>query len=199
MPATDLVMLLRDFVMAYNPNDVVPLDVGLSALSQDIISLAQQAANEEAPLTPDEDPPDERRRRLQQTVPTAVSDPFVRNGTQWHHAFIRSRIAWSSTPGSPAVVVAVIDSGFDITHPDLVNRLWINTKEVPNNGIDDDGNGVCVCACMCVASTMVCARAENACGWYVCRFVGGPSQQRLGCCALLSRCSLQATEAIRDA
>ena len=43
----------------------------------------------------------------------------------------------NSTP----VIVAVIDSGVDTTHEDLKAILWHNPKEIPNNGIDDDGNG----------------------------------------------------------
>ena len=39
------------------------------------------------------------------------------------------------------VVVAIIDSGACITHPDLANQIWINEDEIPNNGIDDDKNG----------------------------------------------------------
>lgn len=39
------------------------------------------------------------------------------------------------------VVVAVIDTGADITHPDLLESIWINTKEIPDNGVDDDRNG----------------------------------------------------------
>ncbi|MEX6687170.1 S8 family peptidase [Danxiaibacter flavus] len=39
------------------------------------------------------------------------------------------------------IIVGVIDSGVDTTHEDLKNVLWHNTKEIPNNGIDDDGNG----------------------------------------------------------
>ncbi|MDD7885981.1 S8 family peptidase [Flavivirga sp. 57AJ16] len=39
------------------------------------------------------------------------------------------------------VIVAVIDSGIDIDHEDLDDVLWTNTKEKPNNGIDDDNNG----------------------------------------------------------
>jgi subtilisin family serine protease len=40
-----------------------------------------------------------------------------------------------------AVVVAVIDTGIDITHEDLSESIWVNEDELPNNGIDDDGNG----------------------------------------------------------
>jgi subtilisin family serine protease len=39
------------------------------------------------------------------------------------------------------VVVAVIDSGVDIEHEDLKGKIWVNQKEIPGNGIDDDGNG----------------------------------------------------------
>lgn len=42
---------------------------------------------------------------------------------------------------SKPIIVAVIDNGVDIEHEDLNNIIWTNTKEIPNNGIDDDKNG----------------------------------------------------------
>jgi hypothetical protein len=50
--------------------------------------------------------------------------------------------AWRSISGEqPNVVVAVIDSGLDFTHPDGPARIWTNRGEIPNNNKDDDGNG----------------------------------------------------------
>ncbi|MCB1605340.1 MAG: S8 family serine peptidase, partial [Xanthomonadales bacterium] len=39
------------------------------------------------------------------------------------------------------IVVAVVDGGVDITHPDLEANIWVNHGEIPNNGKDDDNNG----------------------------------------------------------
>lgn len=54
---------------------------------------------------------------------------------------IRALKAWSRTRGSTNIVVAVIDTGIRYTHEDLVANMWKNPGEIPNNGIDDDGNG----------------------------------------------------------
>ncbi len=43
--------------------------------------------------------------------------------------------------GSRDIVVAVIDTGIDVNHPDLKSNIWVNAGEIPGNGIDDDGNG----------------------------------------------------------
>lgn len=34
-----------------------------------------------------------------------------------------------------------MDSGVEVDHPGLIKNMWVNTKEIPGNGIDDDGNG----------------------------------------------------------
>ncbi len=80
--------------------------------------------------------------RSQQTVP---NDPYF--GSLWGlsntgtpGADISARQAWDLTTGDTQVVVAVIDTGIDYTHPDLADNVWSNTAESAN-GQDDDGNG----------------------------------------------------------
>ena len=80
------------------------------------------------------------------------NDPFL--GDQWSlnndgtfedlavpGADISAFQAWEVTTGNPDVVVAVFDGGIDITHEDLADHIWFNPAEIPDNQIDDDGNG----------------------------------------------------------
>ena len=50
--------------------------------------------------------------------------------------------AWDLEVGSPSVIVADVDTGADLTHPDLAANIWVNPGEIPGNHIDDDGNGL---------------------------------------------------------
>jgi serine protease len=49
--------------------------------------------------------------------------------------------AWNTSTGTGHTIVAVIDTGVDYNHPDLKANMWKNSREIPGNGIDDDGNG----------------------------------------------------------
>lgn len=49
--------------------------------------------------------------------------------------------AWDITMGSPQQVVAVLDTGIFLQHPELIDQAWVNPGEVPGNGVDDDNNG----------------------------------------------------------
>lgn len=49
--------------------------------------------------------------------------------------------AWDTSLGDPAVVIAVMDDGLDIAHPDISANVWTNPAEIPADGLDNDGNG----------------------------------------------------------
>ena len=68
------------------------------------------------------------------------NDPFYVE--QWNFDKIGAPKAWDIVGGgSASVVVAVLDTGVDIDHPDLKNNIWTNPGEIPGNGVDDDKNG----------------------------------------------------------
>lgn len=56
-------------------------------------------------------------------------------------ADIHADEAWDITTGSADVIIAIVDTGIDYTHPDIQDKVWTNPGEIPNNGVDDDNNG----------------------------------------------------------
>jgi subtilisin family serine protease len=69
-----------------------------------------------------------------------VTDENPGQNTAWHV----QRLKYSQLPAKrdgQGVVVAVLDTGVDYNHVALKSHMWVNTKEIPGNGIDDDGNG----------------------------------------------------------
>jgi subtilisin family serine protease len=70
---------------------------------------------------------------------TVPDDPGLAG--QWGFFQVGAPEAWQTTQGSSGAVVAVIDTGVSLAHPDLAADLWRNAGEVPGNHVDDDGNG----------------------------------------------------------
>lgn len=66
------------------------------------------------------------------------NDPYYGDGTQWGPQKVFVPQAWDLCMGDSSVVVAVLDWGIDLQHPDL--QAWTNSAEIPGNGADDDGN-----------------------------------------------------------
>ena len=74
-----------------------------------------------------------------------LADPVVPNDPkypeQWSLPLMKLPQAWAIEKGDRNVVIAIIDSGIDYRHDDLAPKAWINPGEIPENGLDDDGNG----------------------------------------------------------
>lgn len=62
-------------------------------------------------------------------------------GNQWYLPRIKAPAAWEKINSSPNIIIAVIDAGVEINHPDLRDNIWVNKQEIPDNQIDDDRNG----------------------------------------------------------
>jgi len=80
------------------------------------------------------------------SLPDDTTDPEYHRG--WHLDTINAPQAWQfledhgiNPGGSRDVIIAIIDTGVDYTHPDLGGNMWINTGEIPGDGQDNDGNG----------------------------------------------------------
>jgi subtilisin family serine protease len=82
------------------------------------------------------------------SVSFTPNDPYFLSSGSWGQSYddlwgikkIGASAAWDTTAGA-GIIVAVVDTGIDYNHPDIASNIWINTGEIPNNGIDDDGNG----------------------------------------------------------
>lgn len=94
--------------------------------------------------------PDYLLRASSQTEPLHPNDPGYPYLYGMHNtgqdggtadADIDAPEAWRLATGSADTVLAVIDTGVAVGHPDLADNVWTNPGEVPGNNIDDDNNG----------------------------------------------------------
>ena len=83
----------------------------------------------------------------------AFNDPLLSD--QWHlvnngnlrptkfikGADVNVEKAWEMTTGDPSIIVAVLDEGVDVSHPDLKASMWVNEGEIWKSHEDNDGNG----------------------------------------------------------
>src|SRR5262249_13462120 len=82
------------------------------------------------------------------SVKQTPNDPYLSSTGSWGQSYpdlwgilkIGAPSAWNANAGD-GIIVAVVDTGIDYNHPDLAANIWINTREIAGNGIDDDGNG----------------------------------------------------------
>ena len=78
---------------------------------------------------------------------TGVLDSDLVNNTQYTGDIATPNVdilapeAWKIRTDGSQAILAIIDSGVDLFHPDLVDNLWTNPNEIPGNGLDDDDNG----------------------------------------------------------
>ena len=87
--------------------------------------------------TPQPDPPTPPL-----SVPEVLEDvDYFGARRDWGVNDVRGPEAWSVGYAGAGITVAVIDSGVQINHPDLVDSIWTNSDEILGDGIDNDGNG----------------------------------------------------------
>ena len=112
---------------------------------------------------------------LTQASPDAPNDPRFED--QWALSQVGAQCAWASTTGSADVTVAVVDSGVDMNHPDLADRLRADGRDFvdgDDDPSDENGHGTNVAG-------IVAATLDNAEG-----IVGLAPRLRLITCAPLS-------------
>ena len=76
-----------------------------------------------------------------QSVYSAIipTDTYFKNA--WYLSKIKVADAWNIIRETPDITVAIIDSGVQISHPDLRDNIWLNKNEIPGDNIDNDNNG----------------------------------------------------------
>ncbi len=89
---------------------------------------------------------EENRDLIEWAEPDLVYEAdFIPNdpnaASQYHLSRIAAYTAWDISQGDTNVVIGIVDSGSDLDHPDLAANIKYNYAEIPNDMIDNDGNG----------------------------------------------------------
>lgn len=61
--------------------------------------------------------------------------------SQWALTKIQAMDAWNLSTGDTQIKIAIVDNAVSTVHEDLVSNIWVNSAEIPGNGLDDDLNG----------------------------------------------------------
>ena len=76
--------------------------------------------------------------KLYASQPEDTAHLFRSTPNNWGAEAINAPEAWKNNYYGQDVVVAIVDDGVDVRHPQLKNQIFYNTNEIPDNGIDDD-------------------------------------------------------------
>jgi subtilisin family serine protease len=102
--------------------------------------MAPPPADPPADEPPAEEPPEEKPIDPKLSEQWGLNNEGQTGGNS--DADINAPQMWENISGEKDVIIAVIDTGIDYNHPDLVDNMWVNPGEIAGNGIDDDGNDV---------------------------------------------------------
>ena len=129
-----------------DPNIEVVEPNYIVSILEEATPSSKQATGSSSPTTSSPAPPPTTTATTTLSVP---NDPYYSSTGSWGQAYpdlwgikkINPEPAWDQTKGSASIIVAGIDTGVDRNHEDIKDNMWVNTAEIPNNGIDDDHNG----------------------------------------------------------
>ncbi|WP_299238715.1 S8 family serine peptidase [Sulfurihydrogenibium sp.] len=115
---------------------------------------------------------------------TIPNDPYY--PSQWGLVKVLANKVWDACKGSDNTIVAVIDSGIDLNHPDLKDHIWKNTGETNcNDGIDNDNNGfVDDCYGWNFASNNNNTQDDDGHGTHVAGIIGAVTNNNVGVAGL---------------
>jgi serine protease len=127
----DAIQVSREFPMHPSGSPLSSIYRIEIPLSSDVYAAAEQCLDD--PQVAWAEPVYLRRLHYQVNDPQAIS--------QWHLDSLHCAQAWDLSRGDASIVIGIVDTGVELTHPDLQANIWTNPHEIANDGIDNDNNG----------------------------------------------------------